>query len=51
MTRSRRHKEDFIMADLDLSKDPDKSWGLTKSAWSFREFGALLAEAINQVAK
>ncbi len=45
VARSRRQVEDFIMADVDLSKSPDRSWGLTKSAWSFREFGPFLAEA------
>lgn len=48
VARSRRHAEDFIMADVDVSKGPDRSWGLTKSAWSYREFGALLAEAARE---
>lgn len=51
VARSRRHKEDFIMADLDLSKGPDQAWGLTKSAWSFREFGSMLDEALKESAK
>jgi predicted amidohydrolase len=46
LVRSRRHVEDFIMADVDpASHGPDKAWGLTKSAWSYREFGGLLDEA------
>jgi predicted amidohydrolase len=48
LVRSRRHVEDFIFADLDLSKGPDQAWGLTKSGWSYREFGALLAEAAKE---
>lgn len=48
LVRSRRHVEDFIMADVDTAKPPDKSWGLSKSAWSFREFGPLLAEAMKE---
>ena len=51
VTRSRRHAEDFIMADVDVSKGPDRAWGLTKSAWSFREFGTMLAEAARESEK
>ena len=51
VARSRRHVEDFIMADVDVSKGPDRAWGLTKSAWSFREFGAMLAEAARESEK
>jgi len=47
LVRSRRHVEDFIFADIDPTKPPDKAWGLSKSAWSYREFHALLAEAAN----
>src|SRR5436190_7136858 len=45
VVRSRRHTEDFIMADIDTSRGPDMSFGLTKSAWSHREFGKFLEEA------
>jgi len=45
LVRSRRHVEDFIFADVDTTLKRDTAWGLTKSAWSLREFGALLAEA------
>ncbi len=48
LARTRRHVEDFLMADVDTSKPPDQAWGLSKSAWSFREFGALLAEAVQK---
>lgn len=48
LVRSRRHEEDFIVTDLDLGKGPDKAWGLTKSAWSYREFGHFLAEAMEE---
>jgi predicted amidohydrolase len=48
VARSQRHVEDFIMADVDVSAPPAKSWGLTKSAWSYREFGGLLEEAVKE---
>lgn len=48
VARSRRHVEDFIMADVDTSRGPDRAFGLNKSAWSFREFGAFLAEAASE---
>src|SRR5947209_5920426 len=48
VVRSRRHVEDFIMVDIDPSHGPDKAWGLSKSAWSHREFGALLADAMKE---
>lgn len=48
LVRSRRHVEDFIFADLEVGKAPDQAWGLTKSAWSYREFGPLLAEAAKE---
>lgn len=51
VARSRRHVEDFIMTDVDTSKGPDQAWGLTKSAWSFREFGGMLAEAAREGGK
>ena len=35
----------FIMADVDVTRKPDMSFGLTKSAWSYREFGKFLDEA------
>ncbi len=50
LIQSRRHAEDFLMADLDFTKGPDTAWGLTKSAWSHREFGGLLAEALKSSA-
>ncbi len=45
VVRSRRHHEDFIFADIDLGLAEDNAWGLSKSGWSFREFGAQLAAA------
>lgn len=44
--RSRRHREDFIFADIDPSLATDDAWGLSKSAWSYREFGDQLAAAV-----
>ncbi len=46
LVRSRRHVEDFISIDLDVSKGPDQAFGMSKSAWSFREFGGILEEAL-----
>ena len=48
VVRSRRHVEDFIMADVDASKGPDMSWGLSKSAWSYREFAPFLEQAMKE---
>lgn len=46
LVKTRRHVEDFIMADVDTkSRGPDMSFGMTKSAWSYREFGKFLEEA------
>jgi hypothetical protein len=45
LVRSRRHAEDFIIADVDPGRGPDMSFGLSKSAWSYREFGKLLEAA------
>lgn len=44
---SRLHHEDLIFADIDPPA-PDKSWGIGKNAWSAREFGDMLAEALNE---
>jgi predicted amidohydrolase len=46
LVRSKRHVEDFISIDLDASKGPDQSFGMSKSAWSFREFGGILEKAL-----
>lgn len=48
VTRSRRHVEDFIFADIDVSNPPDQAWGLSKSAWSWQEFGTHLADAARE---
>ena len=48
VVRSRRHLEDFIIADVDASRGPDMSWGMSKSAWSHREFGGFLDEAMKE---
>jgi len=44
VVRSRRHREDFIVADIDPAVT-DKAWGVGKSLWSAREFHKLVAEA------
>jgi predicted amidohydrolase len=46
IARTRRHVEDFLLADIDITAPPEKAWGLTKSAWSYREFGSLLDEVM-----
>jgi len=48
VVRSRRHAEDVIIADVDASRGPDMSWGMSKSAWSHREFGGFLDEAMKE---
>jgi predicted amidohydrolase len=46
VVRSRRHREDFIFADVDPAATKDNAWGgLGASRWSFREFGKLLKDA------
>ncbi len=44
LVQSRRHVEDFITAEIDPLHKQDSAWGLSKSAWSFREFAPLVAE-------
>jgi predicted amidohydrolase len=44
IVRSRRHHEDFIMADIDLDQAKDTGWKVGRSLWSHREFGKILAE-------
>ena len=42
LVRTRRHVEDFLVADLDLSLAADGAWGVGRSRWSVREFGSIL---------
>lgn len=46
IARTRRHVEDFMVCDLDMSFKQDSAWGLSKSAWSFREFAPYVQEAM-----
>lgn len=48
LVRSRRHKEDFLFADVDPTPT-DRGWGVGRSLWSAREFGAILAEAAGKM--
>ncbi|WP_020471996.1 carbon-nitrogen hydrolase family protein [Zavarzinella formosa] len=48
VVRTRRHQEDFIFADIDPAMAQDTNWGVGRSLWSAREFGKLLAEAIEK---
>jgi predicted amidohydrolase len=45
LVRSRRHKEDFLFADIDPKQAEDAAWGVGRSRWSAREFGAALLAA------
>lgn len=46
VVRSRRHCEDFIFTDVDLSLTEDQAWhGLGRSKWSTREFAKILQQA------
>lgn len=47
MVRSRRHHEDFIFADIDPDVT-DTAWGVGKSLWSAREFGAQLRAIVTK---
>jgi predicted amidohydrolase len=44
LRRSRRHEEDYFFADIAPAAD-DESWGVGRSRWSLREFGALVQAA------
>lgn len=48
LVRTRRHQEDVLVAEIDPSVRPDQAWGLSKSAWSYREFKGFLEEALPQ---
>lgn len=45
LVRSRRQEEDFLVAEIDPGKGPDRAWNLSKSAWSYREFRSHLETA------
>jgi predicted amidohydrolase len=47
MVQSRRHREDFIFADIDLNV-VDSAWGVGKSFWSVREFGDQLRAILSR---
>ena len=46
VVRSRRHVEDFLFADIDLTIS-DRSWNVGRSMWSAREFGQQLQKLAN----
>ncbi|HCN30094.1 MAG TPA: carbon-nitrogen hydrolase family protein [Verrucomicrobiales bacterium] len=48
LAQSRRHQEDFIMAEIDPDPRKDRAWGMSKSAWSWREFKPFMDEAMAQ---
>jgi len=49
LVRSRRHLEDFIVAEIDTTSRKSTSWGISKSAWSYREFKPFLDEAMKEI--
>lgn len=51
LARTRRHQEDFLFVDVDLARGPDQYRGLSKSAWSHREFSPYLDEALKPAAE
>lgn len=46
LVRSRRHQEDFISIEVEVDQEQDSMRGLSKSAWSYREFKPYLDEAL-----
>lgn len=48
LIRTRRHVEDFLVADLDLGLTRDSAWGLGKSRWSAQQFGPILQNVIKK---
>jgi predicted amidohydrolase len=44
VVRSRRHREDFLFADVDPAVN-DRAWGVGRSLYSAREFGEILLAA------
>lgn len=48
LLRSRRHVEDILVAEIDTGVETSKAWGLSKSAWSYREFREELERAAGE---
>lgn len=48
LVRSRRHVEDFITAEIETAPPQGKAWGLSKSAWSWREFHSFVEQAVTR---
>jgi predicted amidohydrolase len=49
---SRRGQEDFFTAEVDPKLcGQERAWGMTKAAWSWREFGPLLAAAAEEAGR
>ena len=46
LVRSRRQEEDFITADISPDPKAPTAWGLSRSAWSYREFAPFMQEAM-----
>ena len=46
LARTRRHVEDVLITDIDAEHPRDTAWGMGKSAWSYREFGGMVAELV-----
>ena len=48
LVKSRRHVEDFFTVEIDPQPPPDSAWGLSKSAWSWREFAPYIEQALKK---
>ena len=48
LVRSRRHAEDFVIADIDLAAVKAAQGSRNKSAWSWTEFSPFITEAIRR---
>ncbi|MCB1209368.1 MAG: carbon-nitrogen hydrolase family protein [Verrucomicrobiales bacterium] len=46
IAQSQRHVEDILTAEINPTQPPDTSWGVGKSAWSWREFSPFVDELV-----
>jgi hypothetical protein len=46
VVRSRRHVENFILADIHPQPAPHPARGISRSAWSWREFAPFVEDAL-----
>lgn len=52
LVRTRRHVEDLLVAEIQPNdpRNADRGWQIGRSAWSAREFGTMMAEAVKEIA-